>query len=89
MVMTVDSPVLLTGDAAYIEANWRYLARPFLAHDMDRWWVVAWRIKKFAQLVPLAVVIPGHDTAAVERSAHAAVTLHEFRPDASGSDTSG
>jgi glyoxylase-like metal-dependent hydrolase (beta-lactamase superfamily II) len=69
IVMAEAAPVLLTGDAAYLEANWRYVARPAFAHDMDRWWEVAWRIKKLSQLAPATVVLPGHDMAAIERAA--------------------
>jgi hypothetical protein len=47
---------------------------------MDLWWEQIWRIKKFAQLVPSALVIPGHDTRILSRVETATVEFHEFSP---------
>ncbi len=65
IVRTADAPVLLTGDAAWMEKSWRWPARPITAFDMALWWEQAWRIRKFAMLEPRLVVVPGHDDQAV------------------------
>jgi glyoxylase-like metal-dependent hydrolase (beta-lactamase superfamily II) len=78
MVFTTDGPVLLTGDAAYVEESWRFSAVPLLADDMDLWWEQVWRIKKFAQLVPSALIIPGHDLRILDRVEMPTVHMHEF-----------
>jgi len=54
-------PVLLAGDAAPVEESWRFAAMPFVAEDRDLWWETIWRIKKFQQLAPGALVLGGHD----------------------------
>lgn len=56
-----DGPVLFVGDAAAVEESWRYAAFPARSEDKDAWWETIWRIKKFLQLVPDAVVAGGHD----------------------------
>lgn len=73
LVRTADAPVLLTGDAAWMQQSWRWPARPIAAFDMALWWEQAWRIKKFAMLEPRLVVVPGHDDLAV-----AAIGLPSF-----------
>lgn len=78
IVRTVDGPVLLAGDAVSVEENWRYGSRPVLAHDPDLLWEQIWRIKKFAQLVPSALIVPGHDTRGVARGKVAAIELRSF-----------
>lgn len=76
IVRAPDAPVLLTGDAAWTEKSWRWPARPIWAFDMDLWWEQAWRIKKFAMLEPLLVVVPGHDDAAVAAIGLASFVAH-------------
>lgn len=78
LVLTTEGPVLLTGDAAYVEESWRFSAVPLLADDMDLWWEQVWRIKKFAQLVPSALILPGHDLRILDRIEMPTVRLHEF-----------
>ena len=80
LVSTKEGPVLLTGDAATVEQSWRFAAVPLFADDMDLWWEQIWRIKKFAQLVPSALVIPGHDTRILSRVEIPTVEFHEFSP---------
>lgn len=76
LVKAADAPVLLTGDAAWVEKSWRWPARPIAAHDMALWWEQAWRIKKFAMLEPRLVVVPGHDDAAVAAVGIASFVVH-------------
>ncbi len=77
IVRTADAPILLAGDAASVEESWRYAARPLVAYDMRLWWEQIWRIKKFSRLEPRLVVLPGHDSAALERFELAALVNHE------------
>jgi len=77
IVRTAEAPVLLTGDAAWVEKSWRWPARPVWAHDMALWWEQAWRIKKFAMLEPRLVVVPGHDDLAVASIGIASFVAHD------------
>ena len=80
LVRTVSRPILLVGDAAFVDENWRYASPPFIAADSDAWWTTVWRIKKFAQLEPLLTVVPGHDLSGlVEGDAGEQVRVYEFR----------
>jgi len=76
IVMLPAGPVLITGDAAWTEESWRYAARPMMAHDMDLWWEQIWRVKKFVQLVPATLVMPGHDRRRLEDITREDVVLH-------------
>jgi glyoxylase-like metal-dependent hydrolase (beta-lactamase superfamily II) len=78
LLATSGAPILLTGDAAWVEQSWRYPAEPVSAWDMDTWWQQIWRIKKFVQLVPTALVVPGHDLKPLERIEHRAVVFHRL-----------
>lgn len=86
LVSAAESPVLLTGDASYLESSWRYGVRPLMAHDADAWWLVSWKIKKFVQLEPSLVVLTGHDLVAARREGNSAVIYHEFEPTEPESD---
>ena len=77
LLMMEGSPVLLTGDAAWVEENWRYAAIPSMAYDMDLWWEQIWRIKKFVQLVPDALIVAGHDLTTARRGDRTDVVLYE------------
>lgn len=81
LVATPSWPVLLTGDASYVDASWRYGVRPLLAYDMDAWWLVSWKIKKFSQLMPSLVVLPGHDLKAARRVDGEVIIYHPFDSD--------
>jgi len=76
IVRLQDAPVLLAGDAAPVEESWRYAAVPFWAEDEEAWWETIWRIKKFLQLVPGAVVYGGHDARAVAVGGRDTVISH-------------
>lgn len=77
IVRTEAAPVLLTGDAAWMEKSWRWPARPISAADSSLWWEQAWRIKKFAMLEPRLVVVPGHDDEAVAKIGIASFVVHD------------
>lgn len=60
------APLVMTGDAAWVEENWRGPEKKGLAGRLEEWdpdeglWS-AQRIKSFAAAWPGAVVVPGHD----------------------------
>jgi hypothetical protein len=72
-----SGPILLTGDAAWVDESWLYAATPVWADDMDAWWDQIWRIKKFAQLVPQLLVVAGHDVSRVRKEKRTDLVLHE------------
>lgn len=76
LVRTAEAPVLLTGDAAWVDMSWRYSAQPLFAWDIRLWWEQVWRIRKLAQLEPKLRVIPGHDLDPVMEMELASVILH-------------
>jgi N-acyl homoserine lactone hydrolase len=78
VVRTSSGPILLTGDAAWVDKSWRFTAAPIFAYDSRGWWEQAWRIRRFYELAVDAVVIPGHDRTAVERVKSAALVAHPF-----------
>jgi len=78
LLSTSAGPVLLAGGVAAIEENWRYASRPALAHDPKLWWEQVWRIKKLVQLVPDAIVLPGHDIEAIERIDSDVIDVHAW-----------
>lgn len=79
IVRLADGPVLLAGDAAPVEENWRYAAMPSWVEDRDAWWETIWRIKRFIQLVPDAAVFGGHDERALSIEGHRTIVAHPFR----------
>ena len=80
IVRQQDAPVLLAGDAAPVEESWRYAAMPFWAEDDGLWWETIWRIKKFLQLVPGAVVYGGHDARAMDGEGRKTVIMRGWTP---------
>ena len=78
IVRLPEAPVLLAGDAAPVEESWRYAALPFTAEDEDLWWETIWRIKKFLQLVPGALVLGGHDERAIALEGRKALVSHPY-----------
>jgi N-acyl homoserine lactone hydrolase len=85
LVRASPAPVLLTGGAASIEESWRYAARPAVAAEPALWWDQVWRIKKFVQLVPEAVIVPAHDLAAAAKNSESSLLIHELEPHTDGS----
>jgi glyoxylase-like metal-dependent hydrolase (beta-lactamase superfamily II) len=78
IVRLQDGPVLLAGDAAPVEESWRFAAMPFTAEDEDRWWETIWRIKRFVQLVPDALLLGGHDSRSSRVEGRQTVIYHPF-----------
>jgi len=73
-------PVLLPGDAAAVAESWRYAALPSVAADKDQWWDSIWRVKKFLQLVPEAVVAGGHEVQRERMEGRADIVVHRYDP---------
>ena len=73
-------PVLFTGDAASIAESWRYAALPAEAADEDAWWDSIWRIKRFLQLVPEAIVAGGHEAQQERMAGRSAIVVHRYAP---------
>lgn len=86
LVRSSSGPVLLTGDAAYTQSSWRYGSMPLLAFDLDAWWLVSWKIKKFSQLEPALLVLPGHDLKPARDAPAGRIAVHEFEAAAAVSD---
>ena len=72
----IDGPVLFAGDAAAVEESWRFAAFPARSEDRDAWWDSIWRIKKFLQLVPDAVVAGGHDLPVERVQGRSTIVVH-------------
>ena len=89
VVRTPGAPILLTGDAAWVDESWRYAARPIWADDMRMWWEQIWRIKKFSQLEPRLLVIPGHDGGPARRAELEALVYHPFEMQRDGEESHG
>jgi glyoxylase-like metal-dependent hydrolase (beta-lactamase superfamily II) len=76
LVHAPQGPILLTGDAAWVDESWHYAARPIAAGDMDQWWEQIWRIKSLVRLVPDLLVVAGHDLSRVLTAHREDVTVH-------------
>jgi glyoxylase-like metal-dependent hydrolase (beta-lactamase superfamily II) len=73
-----QGPILLTGDAAWVDESWVYAGTPISADDMEAWWEQIWRIKKMAQVVPQLLVVAGHDVSRVVKQNRPDVMVHDF-----------
>ena len=69
--------VLLTGDAAWTEANWALPARQWYAWDEALHWRRLWQIREWKRAQPRLLVLCGHDAGPLRREAVAGVFLHE------------
>lgn len=59
LVRLEDRPVVLASALADGAASIRYAAKPRFAHDLGRWWEVAWRLKRFREIDRRLLVVPG------------------------------
>lgn len=69
-------PLLLAGDMAAVEENVRYAAKPATAYDLPQWWDRIWRLKRFKDLVPDLIVLPGYDPGPAERARLNEIIVH-------------
>lgn len=73
-------PFLLADGMASVEASLRYAARPASAADMDQWWQHIWQLKKFRDLVPTLIVLPGRALKPVPPVDSPAIVVHQSAP---------
>jgi hypothetical protein len=59
-------PVLLADGLAPLPESVRYAARPTRAADLEQWWQGIWRLKRFKDLEPRLLVVPGRDPSPLE-----------------------
>jgi N-acyl homoserine lactone hydrolase len=59
-------PILLTGDAAAVAEQVRHAIPSVSAADRREWWDRLWRVKRFQDLVPSLIVVPGYDLSPIE-----------------------
>jgi N-acyl homoserine lactone hydrolase len=89
LVRLPDAPVLLCGNLAWTEEQYRYARWPGLLFERAAWWDTVWRLKKFKELVPDAIILPDHDWAAVEEATTDDIVLYPFATDESAEDDDG
>ncbi len=75
-----EGPVILGGGAVPFAATLRMPSVPLVATDPDAWWVSAWRVKRFRELVDGLVVVPGFEAAAANFRERADVRIHAKEP---------
>ena len=68
LVRLPTQPVILCGNLAWTESQYRYAWMPGFAFKREAWWDAVWRLKKFKDLFPALAVLPDHDWAAVEKA---------------------
>jgi N-acyl homoserine lactone hydrolase len=78
LVRLPQRPVLLADDLAALEESVRHAARPASSYDVQRWWQHIWQLKRFKDLWPQLLVIPGHDLKALQSVSVADVIPHEL-----------
>lgn len=67
---------LLTGDASWMEMNYRIPAVQIYAYDKELHWKRLWQIKSWKERKPGLLVLPGHDLGPLRRSPPSEITLH-------------
>lgn len=76
LVRMPTRPVLLAAGLAEIEDQVRYAARPGAAHDIARWWQRIWELKRFRDLAPELLVVPGSEVRVLADAELPRVTLY-------------
>lgn len=80
LVRMPRQPLLLADGFAAVEEQVRYAAKPAGAADLPQWWDHIWRLKRFKDLVPELIVVPGHDLAQIGALHADGITVHPFAP---------
>ena len=89
LVRLPTQPVILCGNLAWTESQYRYAWTPGFAFKREAWWDTVWRLKKFKDLFQTLVVLPDHDWAAIEKAKTADMTdmiVHIFSAPESSED---
>ncbi len=92
LVRLPQQPLLLADGFAAVEEQVRYAEKPAAAADLHDWWNHIWRLKRFKDLVPDLVVVPGRDLTAVGALHTRDIVVHPFAPpqaDTSATPTAG
>lgn len=69
-------PVFLAAALAPTRATARYAAKPSTLDDADAWWDHIWRLKRFKDLVPSLLIVPGSDATVLRGEQD--IVWHEF-----------
>lgn len=69
-------PVLLAAGLAETDAQVRYAARPGATYAAAHWWQRIWELKRFRDLEPELVVVPGSDVRPLAETTPPLATLH-------------
>ena len=77
LVRMSDHPLLLADDMAAVMENARYAVQPAAAADVAQWWEHVWRLKRFQDLVPELIVVPGHDAQPARAARSTELIVHE------------
>lgn len=80
LVRLPHRPLLLADDLAPVEETVRYAARLAAVDDMDQWWDHIWRLKRFQDLVPELIVLPGHDLGPARTADTKDIVVHPYKP---------
>ncbi len=67
LVKLASRPVLLVGDLAWRAESIRFAEVPRTADNRDQWWDSVWRLKRFADLAPELILVPGCDLSPLTR----------------------
>lgn len=78
LIRVRQQPLLLADGFAAVEEQVRYAAKPAAAADLRQWWDHIWRVKRFKDLVPELVVVPGHDLAQISVQHAENIIVHPF-----------
>lgn len=80
--------VFLADGLAPVPETLRYAAAPASLQDPDAWWEKIWRLKRFNDLEPALLVVPGHSNDDLRDAALKDVVMHEIEAtSASGART--
>ncbi len=82
LVRLPHQPLLLADGLAAVNEQVRYAAKPAAAHDLRQWWDHIWRLKKFKDVVPELIVLPGHDLQPIVGVESKDIVVHEIVPPA-------
>lgn len=73
-------PLLLAGDLAPVEETLRYAAEPASLRDPESWWQNIWRLKRFDDLEPELLVLPGFEAEILLSDVPGELRWHEPTP---------
>ena len=92
LVRLREQPLMLADGFASVDDQVRYAAQPAAAADLHQWWEHIWRLKRFKDLVPDLIVLPGHDLSSIGTLHSRDIVVHPFAPpraDTSATPTAG